>query len=94
MSEANSFFVEEYNFSRDSIFSLDEYTQEFSAHAHEVEMFPHRTFLIAEYASTPIKTTVIPLNDAIDTLDQVTTLTKEIIGSASPMHFKGLCSIR
>ena len=76
MSEANSFSVEEYSFSRDSIFSLDEYTQEFSTHAPEVEMSP--AFSIEEYTSTPIIATVEP----------ITTSTKETSGSTSPMHFK------
>ena len=88
MSEENSFSLEEYSLSRDSIFSLDECSQEFWTHAPEVEMSPDRTFLVEEYTSTPIKKTEYTSTPIIDTLDQATTLTKETIGSASPMHFK------
>ena len=48
MSEANSFSLEEYNLSYDSINSLDEYSQDFSIHTLEVEMSLDRTFSVEE----------------------------------------------
>ena len=67
---------------------MEEYTQEFSTHTHEVERSPNRTFSIEEHTSSHIKTIAVPLNDVIATLDQVTTLTKETICSARHMNFK------
>ena len=88
MSKANSFSIEEYSFSHDSIFSLAEYIQEISTYAHELEMSPDRTFSVEEYTCTPNKKTAEPLNDVADTVAQLTNITKEQFGSTSPLHFK------